>query len=133
VAEDRAPNFVIHSSYQMIVDKALHVIYEIVHFSSMAQFEERINELVHDPNNMKRKLFDVLFQNESDTVGQASAIIQLMLYICGDADLWIPYFLELEGEEIILMLRRVLDALLTIIFGKDKIPMASKYCNYCSS
>ena len=123
IAEDRAPSFVIHGCYRVVASKVLGILHEAVHLTSVDESDDRIKNLGHDPNDIKLKLFEVLFESERDTVGEASAVIQIMLYMQDDADLWIPYILGIEGEEFILMLRRVLDALLEMILGKDKVPM----------
>ena len=71
---------------------------------------------------MDRKLFDILFDNDRDTVGKISAIVQIMIYMDNDPA-WIPYMLDVQGQENITMLQHLIDVLLQMILGKDKLPV----------
>ena len=86
------------------------------------QFEETLENLGRDSTDMDRKLFDILFDNDRDTVGKISAIVQIMIYMDNDPA-WIPYMLDVQGQENITMLQHLIDVLLQMILGKDKLPV----------
>ena len=127
IAEDRCPSFIINGCYQEIASKALSVVYQAIHPTPPMQFGESIQNLRDHPDDIKMKLLELMFLDNGDTVGQASTIIQTMLYIDENPDLLTPYLLALEGKEITAMVQKIIDSLLVKIFGEDKIHAKSEY------
>jgi hypothetical protein len=122
IAEDRASSLQVNSCYQVIVNKVFCVLHNAVRSISPDQFEETLENLGRDSTDMDRKLFDILFDNDRDTVGKISAIVQIMIYMDNDPA-WIPYMLDVQGQENITMLQHLIDVLLQMILGKDKLPV----------
>ena len=122
IAENRAPILLIDGCYQVIMNKVLGILHDVVHPISQDQSKETLKDLAQDPTGMNMKLFEVIFDNDRDSVGKISAVVQIMIYMDRDPA-WIPYILPVKGQENISILQRVIDVLLQMILGKDKMPV----------
>ena len=126
IAHDRAPSFYIHYCHQLIVEKGLEVLRSVLYCTRPERLEDVARNIAQSHDTMDQRLLEFLAQQDRDTVGKASAIIQMMLYIQKDPGLWLNYLFGLDQPEVAWTMQRVVDALLDDIFGEDGFPGKSE-------